>query len=168
MNAPSQRIEFEPEYTSAVLSSASTAFVRGYLFATYGKWLILACIINAAGFALVLWLGVRDISAWSVGALALLGPVWLAHFYFHYPARFAARATRAEPATQIVLTPEKIEITTRSGSASFLWSKFRAVVEAPTAFLLVVSPFAFLPLPKQGLPPEATSFLEKRRSSNVA
>jgi len=168
MNMFAQHIEFEPEYTSALLSAAATAFVRGYLFATYGRWLVMACIINAAGFGLIVWLGGGGGSAWFAGALALIGPVWLANFYLRYPAKFATRASRSEPPTRIALTPDNVELISRSGSAKVPWSRFRAVVEAPTAFLLVVSPFGYLPLPKQGMPPEAISLLHNRRSSNVA
>ena len=168
MNTPVQRIEFKPEYTPALLISSATALVRGYLFASYGKWLVVACVINAAGFTLGLWAGARGVPVWVVGAIALLGPLWLANFYFRYPARFASRASGAGLVTRIALTPEKIELTTKDGSASFSWSRFKAVVEAPTAFLLVLSPFAFLPLPKQGMPQEAISALTARKSRNVA
>ena len=167
MNALS-RVEFEPQYTSALLECSANSFVRGYLFRTVGKWLVLACVVNAAGFGLVLLLGVRDAGAWFSGAIALLGPLWLAHFYVRRPARFAARAKRAELASRVGLSPEKIELTTRSGHSSVSWSNVRAVVETPVAFLLVLSPFAFLPLPKQGMSSEAVAFLEQRKSHNVA
>jgi hypothetical protein len=168
MNTLAHRVEFKPEQSPAMQIAAATSFVRGYLFATYGKWLVLACAINAIGFSLVLWLGARGMAVWLLGAIALLAPVWLADFYFRRPAKIAARAGRTEPATRIALTPEDIEVTTRSGSASLSWSKVRAVVEAPSAFLLVLSPFAFLALPKGGMSQEAIALLEGRKSSNVA
>ena len=167
MNALS-RVEFDPQYTSALLESAANSFVRGYLFRAYGRWLVLACIVNAAGFVMALLLGVRDAGAWVSGAIALFGPLWLAHFYVYRPAKYAASAKRAELVTRVELSLEKIELTTRSRTASLSWSKFKAVVETPVAFLLVLSPFAFLPLPKQGMSAEAVSFLEQRKSHNVA
>ena len=161
-------VQFEPQYTPELLRSASTAFVRGYLFTTYGRWLVLACVINCMAFALVVWLGLGGASVWSTGSVALLGSVWLAQFYVRYPARFAARATSAEPITRIVLTAQSVEITTRSGCTNLSWSRFKAVVEAPTAFLLVASPFAFLPLPKLGMPAEAVALLKNHKTKNVA
>jgi hypothetical protein len=85
-------IEFDSAFTSDLIDAASVSFVRGYLFRRYGRWLIAACLINAVGFGLVLWLGGNDgLVLAFITMIVVVGPAYLALFYFSYPRRFAER-----------------------------------------------------------------------------
>lgn len=168
-------IDFDSLFTAELIDDAATSFVRHYLLARYGLLFVLACIINAAGFALSLWLRGSGASgaAWMLtqlfdGAVVILGPIYLAYVYFGYPRKFAARLKqRLLPTTHFSLSPEAFGVRTRQGSIIVPWARVKSILEFPSYFLLVLTPFAFTVIPKIGLPPEAFTDLEERGRTRV-
>jgi len=161
--------EFEAPFTAEVIDHAATAFVRQYLFRKYGRWLVLACVVNAVGFFLALWLGANDplVLAW-VGAIVVLGPLYLVFVYVTYPGKFAARLKKLFlPSAHFSVSSESFGVRTSAGSATIPWSRVKSVLEFPSYLILVFSPFAFSVLPKAALPPEAYQILREKSSSRV-
>jgi hypothetical protein len=159
-------VEFDVPFTAELIDDAATSFVRQYLFKRYGRWLMLACVINAIGFALAVWLGGNEplVIAW-LGVVALVGPAYLIFAYFFYPARFATRLKpRFLPTAHFSLSSEVFGIRTQAGIASLPWSRVKSVLHFPSYFILVLSPFAFCVLPKVGLPSEACEILLQRNA----
>ena len=71
----------EITYTDAVIEDAAASFVRHFFNTTYGRVLLLACVINIAAFVLVFSLGIREwFVLFVVGTLAAMGPIYLAIF----------------------------------------------------------------------------------------
>ena len=160
-------IEFASAFTTDLIDAASVSFVRGYLFRRYGRWLIAACLINAVGFGLVLWLGGNDGLVLSfIALIVVMGPAYLALFYFFYPRRIADRMKqRLMPRAHFSFNESMFGFTNDVGTGAMAWSGVKAVVDHPTYFLLVFSPIAFSVIPKAGMPVDALRLLEAKRTA---
>src|SRR5207248_6811208 len=143
-----------------------------YRFERYGRLLIAACIVNAIGFGLLLWFGAKSVPPllWVPFMFVVLsGPIWLCYAHFVFPAWFAARLQRLFPQPMRVLIDKgSVCFVLRRRELSIPWSAVEVVLEAQTLFLLMRSPFAFLVLPKAGLPGEAYSILHARSRPRAA
>ena len=160
-------IEFDAAFTPNLIDAASVSFVRGYLFRRYGRWLIAACLINAVGFGLVLWLGGNDILVLAfIAMIVVIGPAYLALFYFSYPRRFAERMKqRVMPRTHYSFSESVFGFTNNTGTGTVAWSDVKAVLDHSAYFLLVFSPIAFAVIPKVGMPVDALRLLEAKRTA---
>lgn len=162
-------VAFDAEYPPDLFEQAARAF-RDYLFGRYGPLLIVACIVNAVGLAIVLWFGVD--SAVLLAALvfiAVLGPAWLLYEYFVAPSRYAARLRRAlPPSNRVTVSSDSVVLTVRDQQATIPWSDVKVVVETQAFFLLVLSPFAFAFVPRSSLPVEAYDTLHLRARASAA
>jgi hypothetical protein len=157
---------FDIRYTPDLIDQATRVF-RDYRFKRYGALLIAACVVNAVGFGLVVWLREER----SLLALLLLafvvavGPAWLLYEYFISPRRFAARLKRMLPdSARVAFAKQSISFAFDDQKVAVPWHDVKAVVETETLFLLVVSPFTFLLLPKSGVPPAVNKALHARSS----
>ena len=98
-----------------------------------------------------------------VMAVVILGPVWLLYQRFVWPSRYVSRLLRLLPSPgRVSLTLESLSVETRKQDTVIQWSKIRRVLETSEAFLLVLYPFAFLFIPKIGLPAEAYDALRSK------
>jgi hypothetical protein len=111
-------------YTDAVIEHAAKSFVQRFFKTTHGRLLMLACVINIAGFALGAYF-VRD--EWSmvfvVGLIAVLGPVYLAAIYFLFPRKFSASLKQGlKPSARVTITSSGFGVAARRRSYELLWS----------------------------------------------
>jgi hypothetical protein len=165
---PTQPSAFDAEYSPDLIELAAYTF-RDYQFKRYGPWLISACIVNAVGLALSLWLGVTGaLLAWVV-FIVVIGPVWLLYKYFIAPSQYASKLKRNLPShVPISVGSEAVSFVVRGQEATIPWSIVKAVVETQALFLLVLSPIASTFVPKSGLPIEAYDMLHSRSRSGAA
>jgi hypothetical protein len=166
----SQQFEFEVPYTDELIDHAAAAFVRDYLFHTYGRWLILACIINLAGFLAVLWLGGSKVQVMLafIAAIAVLGPVGLARIWFAYPRKIAERIKqRFIPSATFSMTEHDLSLKTSLGYSKVSLSRVKALLELPACLVLVFSPFACLVIPTAALSADTDRFLRARIPPNA-
>ena len=156
-------IVFEAEYSPQVIEQASRAF-RDYLFKHYGSWLAGACVVNACGLAVLLTLGgPYGFMLAPILLIVFIGPVWLLYKYFATPARYAAKLKRLlPPSARASVNSESVTLMTRDREATIPWRVVKAVVETPSVFLFVLSPFAFTFVPRSGLPEEAYAMLRSK------
>jgi hypothetical protein len=166
------RTNFDSMLTAELLDEASSSYVRQYLFKRYGRWLMVACIVNAAGFSLALWLGAMHGPEIAVfGLVVLFGPAYLLSAYFFYPRSIAKRLKqRFLPITRYSVTSTAVEVTTKAGNLSRPWPRLKPVLEFPSFFILCFSPllFFFIVVPKIALTSEALSILNERCARHVA
>lgn len=162
-------VAFDAEYSPELIDEAGRAF-RDYLFRRYGPWLVAACLINAMGLALSLWLGLETGPVlWGVVFIVVIGPVWLAYEYLFEPHRYAARLKRVLPSRgRLSVDSEAVSLVVRGQESKLPWSLVKVVVETQAFFLLVVSPFAFTFVPKSGLPVEAYDTLRAKSQIGAA
>jgi len=162
-------IDFDSPFAPELLDQASTDFVRGFLFKRYGAWLVVACVVNLIGFALVLWLGGANAASMVfLAGIAVLGPVYLFWTYHFQSARIATRLKQYwVPAAHFSLGESAFSVTTSGGSASVPWSRVKALLEFPAYFMLVFSPFAFIVLPKASLPEEGYKVVREKAAHAV-
>jgi hypothetical protein len=162
-------VAFDAEYSPALIEQAALMF-RDYRFRRYGRLLMAACIVNAVGFGLLLWLGAKSGPAFLfVLFIVVGGPVWLLYEHFVVPDRLAARLKRLLPQPMRVwVGKESICFVLRGREVVVRWSAVEDVLEAQTLFLFMRSPFSFLVLPKAGLPAEAYGILHARSRSRAA
>lgn len=160
---------FEAEYSGELIEQAGRAF-RDYLFRRYGPWLIAACLINAIGLALSVWLGAPPGPIlWGVVFVVVVGPVWLLYEYFVEPHRYAARLKRVLPSRgRVSINSEAVSFLVRGQESKLPWSSVKVVVETQAFFLLIVSPFAFTFVPKSGLPVETYDTFRARSQARAA
>lgn len=163
-------VAFEAQYTSELIERAALAFVRQYLFRRYGRWLLLACIINAAGLALALGLGFREPAA-VIGLIAIivLGPLYLALVYLTYPAKFSGRLKQVLlPSAHFSMSVEKLQVRTNAGTVEVPWPGPGSLLERESFSLLALSPLAFVIFPTASLPPSGRAILQRQGSARVA
>ena len=151
---------FNAAFTPALLDDAARVFVRRYLVGPYGALLVAATAIDIAGLSLALWLGATSVSVAPLGALVLLGAFYFIFTYFRLPLRISERMQRIlVPTTGFSIDAERVVVTTAEKRALFEWSRIKSVLEFEPYFLLVLSPFAFLVVPKSSLPAEPATLL---------
>ena len=149
----SEAATFDAQYTPALIDKATQVF-RDYRFKRYGALLIAACAVNALVFGLVVWLRAEGGLAllWFVLIIAA-GPAWLLFEYVIAPRRFAARLKRALPSSaRVSFGRQSVSFVFDGQTVTVPWTDVKAVVETEALFLLVVSPFTFLLLPRAGIP----------------
>jgi len=157
-------VSFDVIYSPEVAVQAAHTF-REYRFSRYGVLMIGACVVNALGLLAALWLGARPEAASTlfVVVIVVIGPVWLLYEHFVWPSRYVSRLLRLLPSPgRVSLTSESVSVETRKQDAVIQWSKIKRVLETQNAFLLVLYPFAFLLIPKVGLPMEAYDALHSK------
>lgn len=161
---PTSAVSFDVIYSPEVAAQAAHTF-RKYRFKRYGVLMIGACTVNALGLLAALWLGAQPGAAsllFLVGVV-VIGPVWLLYEHFVWPSRYVSRLLRLLPSPgRVSMTSESLSVQTRKKDAVIQWSKIKKIVETPEAFLLVLYPFAFLFIPKVGLPVEAYDALRSK------
>jgi hypothetical protein len=162
-------IAFEAEYSPQLIDQASRAF-RDYVFKRYGWWLAGACVVNACGLAILLSLGAQfDFVLAPIVFIVILGPIWLLYKYFVTPARQAARLRRLLlPSVRASVNSGSLTLVVLNREITFPWSIVKAVVETPSLFLVVVSPFSFAFLPRSGLPSEVYATLRSKALRGAA
>ena len=116
---PTQPVAFDAEYSPELIELAARTF-RDYLLKRYGPWLIAACIVNAVGLALSLWLGAKtDAILAGVVFIVVLGPVWLLYKYFVGPTQYAARLKRFLPSHgRVSVGSEAVSLVTLPSASS--------------------------------------------------
>src|SRR4051812_18274140 len=88
-------------YSREILEAAAQCFVKRY-FRGWGRWLLVACVINATGFAVNFAFGARDTLTIVLGAIiVIVGPLYCAYLFTLFPRRYASRVARSlVPGTQ--------------------------------------------------------------------
>src|SRR5690349_4486459 len=87
-------VHTEVTYDAELLEAAARCFIKRY-FRGQGRWLLVACVVNAIGFAAGLALGAND--SFSIAVMAfvvVIGPLYCAYLFALFPRRYAARAAR--------------------------------------------------------------------------
>lgn len=156
---------FSPTLSSALVDHASRVFVRRYLVGRYGPLLAGSMVICAIGVALANWLGSDPVLTFAMSMTVMLPAVYFFWFYVRMPGRLAGRMSRTlDPAVRLRIDSQGVLAT--SGERQFLveWSRVKSVLEQEPYFLLVLSPFAYLVVPKFGLPPKPADVLRDRIS----
>ena len=147
---------FEVKYSPESAVDAASRF-QDDRFKRYGRLMIAACIINAIGVSAAIWLGARleALSTLFLIVVVIVGPAWLLYERYVWPQRYASKLLRVLPATgRISISDESISIATVRGDAVIPWSRIGRVLEAQSAFVLVLTPFSFLFIPATDLPAE--------------
>jgi hypothetical protein len=150
-----ESIEFEASYDDSTIDQAARAFYH-HQFMKY-RWIIVsACIVNFMGFIAVWYFGVRDWMLFSSGLIAVVGPAYFSWAYFHLPKSAAAQLrSRVKPSARVTVSPFDLTMSTRTGRGTVRWTSFKELVELPDYFLLAISPYAFVAIPKKDAPDEA-------------
>jgi hypothetical protein len=156
-------VTFDAEYSSELIAEASFTF-RDYLFRRYGRWLMAACVVNAIGLALSIWLGSNaDSVLTGISVIVVLGPIWLAYKYFVGPSRYAARLKAMLPASgRTSVGSESVALVVRGKEVAIPWTLVKVVLETEGLFLLVLSPLSFVFIPRRGLPTEVYETLHAK------
>jgi hypothetical protein len=158
-------VQVDATYDRKLLEAAATCYIRGY-FRGIGRWLLVACVINAIGFGAAIALGAKSGPVmWWVVFIVVAGPLYCAYLFWGFPRRYSSRAIRVfAPTTRISFTVATVEFSCGQGAASIPWGALTKVRECPTAFLLVLSQLihSFMVVPKAGLPNEAREFLASK------
>lgn len=165
----SEAATFDAQYTPALIEDATRVF-RDYRFKRYGALLIAACVVNALAFGFVAWQrAASGLTLFWLVFIVAAGPTWLLYEYFLAPSRFAARLKRALPSsTRVSFGRQSVSFLFGAQAVSVPWSDIKAVVETGTLFLLVVSPFTFVLLPRAGIPPAGYRALHARSQPTAA
>jgi hypothetical protein len=167
---PTPALAFDVVYSPEIARRAAETF-RNYRWKRYGPLMVIACIVNAIGLSVALWLGAQPGAASTlfVGFVVVLGPLWLLYEHFVWPSRYASKLVRVlPPSGRVSVARDSIFFTTRRRDAEIPWSKIKGVLETQSAFILVLSPFAFVFIPRAGLPLDAYGALHARSQSKVA
>ena len=161
---------FEAQFSPESMIAASLAF-RDYLFKQYGRLLIVACLINAAGLAFVYWSGAeRGLAFYSLTLILLvLCPAWLLYKYFVGPRLQAARLQlMMPPRGNVSVNEDFVALPGKDGrDRHFPWSKTK-VIEHASLFLLVPSPFFVYYVPKFGMPAVLQELFQAKAARSAA
>lgn len=153
----------EIAYTDTLIEQATQSFFRDFFSTTYGRVLMLACVVNVAGFVLIVAMGVRDrFMLFVIGMIAALGPLYLSIVYFYFPQKFSdVLKQRLQPAAKISLSSAGFGIAANGRAVTLPWSDVKRIREFPDYFILLTSRFAFTIIPKQGLPAASQQLLRQ-------
>jgi len=163
-------LTFEVVYSPEIAKRAAETF-RNYRWKRYGLLMVTACIVNAIGLTVALWLGAQlsATATFFIVFVVAVGPLWLLYEQFVWPARYASRLVRVlPPSGRVSVGADAISVATRAKDAEIPWSKITKVLETQSAFILVLSPFHFVFVPRAGLPIEADGILHGKSHSKVA
>lgn len=162
-------IVFTAQFADELMVQAAYAF-RDYQFKRYGPLFITACIVNALGLWVVLRYGAEaDVRLVAIVLLVILGPTWLVYKYFVAPSHLAAKLRRRFPSEmRVSMAFASVSFDVQGEQVEIPWSAVKAVVETSNLFLLVVSPFAFMFLPRISMPVEAQESLHARSRYRAA
>ena len=155
---------FDVVYAPEVATDAAYRF-RDDRFKRYGLLMIAACIVNLIGLSAALWFGARprDASTLFIFFIVIVGPVWLLYEQFVWPQWYVSRLLRVLPSPgRISVSEDSISVTTVRRDALIPWTRIKRVLEARSAYVLVLSPFAFLFIPTTGLPAKVRDGLRAR------
>jgi hypothetical protein len=157
LQAPTSTATFDMAFSREIAAEAAAQF-RDYRFKRYGLLMITACAINVLGFCVALWSGFYPPANYLF--LVIGSPLWLLYEHFIWPRAYALRLVRSlSSATQVSINREWIFVAARGQYTPIRWSRIKKVVQTPSVFLLVLSPFAFLFIPTAGLPVDARDVL---------
>jgi hypothetical protein len=164
-----QPVHFDAHYTGELIWEATHAFQR-YRFGRYGKWLAAACVVNTIGFAFAFGLGGNSNAVLAaIAFFVVLAPVWLLYEHFIWPSRHAAKLGKLLPEhVRMTISSEALSAVLREQDAVIPWSIVTAVLETKAFFLLVISPFAFVLVPRSHLPREAYEVLQAKSGAGAA
>ena len=163
-------LTFEVAYSPEIATRAAETF-RNYRWKQYGPLMVTACVVDAIGLGVAFWFGAQlGVAAWSFLAfVVVVAPLWLLYEHFVWPSRYASRLIRVLPSSgRVSVTSDAISLATRAKEAEILWSKVKKVLETESAFILVLSPFHFVFIPRVGLPTDADSVLHTKAKQAVA
>jgi hypothetical protein len=80
--------------------------------------------------------------------------------YFRCPIRMSERMQRVLiPTVRFSIDAEWLVVTTPKAQAKLEWARVKSVLDRKPYFLLVLSPFAFIVVPKASLPAEIAALL---------
>ena len=162
-------ISFDAQFSPGLTQAASIAF-RSYLFRRYGFLFGLACFVNAIGFYFAVRLGAEPGPALVVVAFVVaLGPTWLLYKYLVGPRlqSLMLRKVLAERGS-VSVDDDFVSLPGLSGkSIPLSWFKMQ-VVDHPSLFLLVRSPFFCYYVPKAGMPLLVQQAFQAKLSSRGA
>jgi hypothetical protein len=167
---PTPALTFDVVYSPEIAKRAAEAF-RSYRWKRYGPLMVTACIVNAIGLAIAIWLGadLGKAATLFVGFVVVFGPLWLLYEHFVWPSRYASKLIRVlPPSGRVSVAPDAVSLATRDRDAEIPWAKIKRVLETQNAFILVLSPFHFVFIPRIGLPIDADGALRARSQSKVA
>ena len=154
-----ETVEFEAAYDDSTIDQAARAFYH-HQFMKYRWIIVFACIVNIIGFAAVWYFGVRGWMLLSSGLIAAVGPIYFPWAYFHLPKSAAAQLrARLKPSARVTVSPSNLTMSTKTGRGAVPWASFRELVELPDYFLLAISPYAFVAIPKKDAPEEAREII---------
>jgi hypothetical protein len=160
---------FDATYSFDSFRQAGRAF-RDYQFKRYGPLMIAACVINALGFAIALWLGAKfDLAMYFITFVVVISPVWLLYEYVLGPRMYELKLKMVLAASgRVTVGPEAVSLPGQRGEIIFPWSMIKVVVERPDFFLLVLSPFSSYFVPRAGMPAMAYEVLHPKVNFNAA
>jgi hypothetical protein len=122
-----------------------------------------ATVINFTGVAIGLWLGASPVFTSALGAFVVLTALYFVSVYILRPGRLAASMKRnLDPAVRLRVDSEGVLAIVGKGQMLVEWSRVKSVLELESCFLLVLSPFSYLVVPKSGLPQEPAVVLRGR------
>jgi len=151
---------FDAAFTPALLDDAARDFVRRYLVGRYGALLVAALAIDIAGVSVAYWLSPDNGSVAPLTVLFVLCALYFIWFYFRMPVLMSKRMQRAlVPTTGFSIGAERVVVATAKKRVLVEWSRVKSVLEFELYYLLILSPFAFLVVPKASLPAEAAALL---------
>ena len=163
--------QFEAAYTPELIEDATRTFVSHH-FRHQGRWLVAACIVNALGFGVALWLGAKGILTTAlIGFMVAVGPLYCIYLFTLFPRRYASRVSRfLVPTALVSLNVSALEISAKGRNARVPWASVKEVLALPAYFLLVISPFAmmFAIVPRAGIPSDVHEVLAQRARQHVA
>jgi hypothetical protein len=136
---------------------------RRYLTNRYGPLLAGSAVICIAGDSLGYWLGADPIPTCAMGSIVALAVIYFVWFYIRMPGRLAGRMKRSlDPAVRLRVDSQGILASVVSGPVLIDWSRVKFLLEQESYFLLVLSPFSYLIVPKPGLPSGSAIVLRDR------
>jgi hypothetical protein len=158
-------------YSREILVAAAQCFVKRY-FRGWGRWLLVACVINPIGFAVALAFGASDtLTIVAGGIVVIVGPLYCTYLFTLFPRRYASRVAGAlVPGTQFSFTPWNFEMMAKERVSRIPWARIKEVWECAGAFLLVLSQFGvvFIVVPKTNLPQSAHEILVGKSKDHAA
>ena len=164
-------MQAEVAYNRELLEAAAGCFIKQY-FRSQGRWLLVACVVNAIGLAAILALGAKaSITIALVVVIVATGPLYCLYLLTLFPRRYASKAARfLVPTAQVSFTAATFEVSARDRVSRIPWTSIKEVWECPTAFLLVISQFAviFVVVPKSQLHQAAHEYLAGKVISHAA
>jgi hypothetical protein len=158
-------IDFQATYSRELIEVGAKCFVRHH-FRHSGRWLLVACVVNALGFGALLWFDPKaNLITALLGLLVVTGPLYCAYLFKLFPQRYASRLSSfLAPSARLSLNEFSLEISANGRKARVRWVSVKELLECPACFVLVIAPFAMLlvVVPNSSISADAHEFLKRK------